>query len=66
MKYGGQLHCLITYSVYFNTGLDIPKHGEDAYPEEAYGHGWGSFENLQSVPGQQDQNSNVDKSLGGT
>ena len=23
------------------TGLDIPKHGEPAYPAEAYGHGWG-------------------------
>ena len=23
------------------TGLDIPKHGEAAYPSEAYGHGWG-------------------------
>ena len=22
-------------------GLDIPKHGEAAYPAEAYGHGWG-------------------------
>ncbi|XP_052799363.1 putative ammonium transporter 1 [Mya arenaria] len=22
-------------------GLDIPKHGETAYPAEAYGHGWG-------------------------
>ncbi|KAK3102396.1 hypothetical protein FSP39_011122 [Pinctada imbricata] len=22
-------------------GLDIPKHGEPAYPTEAYGHGWG-------------------------
>ncbi|KAJ8306768.1 hypothetical protein KUTeg_015680, partial [Tegillarca granosa] len=22
-------------------GLDIPKHGEPAYPFEAYGHGWG-------------------------
>ncbi|XP_014669407.1 PREDICTED: putative ammonium transporter 1 [Priapulus caudatus] len=22
-------------------GLDIPKHGEAAYPVEAYGHGWG-------------------------
>ncbi|XP_055998053.1 putative ammonium transporter 1 [Ostrea edulis] len=22
-------------------GLDIPKHGEPAYPAEAYGHGWG-------------------------
>ena len=23
-------------------GLDIPKHGEPAYPLESYGHGWGS------------------------
>lgn len=22
-------------------GLDIPKHGEPAYPAESYGHGWG-------------------------
>ena len=22
------------------TGLDIPKHGEPAYPLSAYGHGW--------------------------
>jgi len=21
-------------------GLDIPKHGEPAYPADAYGHGW--------------------------
>lgn len=25
----------------FETGLDIPKHGESAYPAESYGHGWG-------------------------
>ena len=23
-----------------NTGLDIPKHGEPAYPQASYGHGW--------------------------
>ena len=27
--------------VSFSTGLDIPKHGEPAYPADAYGHGWG-------------------------
>ena len=26
---------------FFSTGLDIPKHGEPAYPADAYGHGWG-------------------------
>ena len=25
-------------------GLDIPKHGEPAYPLESYGDGWGSGE----------------------
>ena len=28
---------------YFLPGLDIPKHGEPAYPAEAWGDGWGSF-----------------------
>lgn len=34
---------IITSSVVFKllVGLDIPKHGEPAYPAEAYGHGWG-------------------------
>ena len=27
--------------IFFSTGLDIPKHGEPAYPADAYGHGWG-------------------------
>lgn len=25
------------------SGLDIPKHGEPAYPAEAWGDGWGNF-----------------------
>ena len=25
------------------SGLDIPKHGEPAYPAKAWGDGWGEF-----------------------
>ena len=24
-------------------GLDVPKHGEPAYPSEAFGDGWGNY-----------------------
>ncbi|KAL4224871.1 ammonium transmembrane transporter [Mactra antiquata] len=30
-------------------GLDIPKHGEEAYPIEAYGHGWGEYHSPDTV-----------------
>ncbi|KAL4224872.1 ammonium transmembrane transporter [Mactra antiquata] len=32
-------------------GLDLPKHGEAAYPAEAYGHGWGEYQNTTAVSG---------------
>ena len=33
----------------FILGLDIPKHGEPAYPLESYGDGWGSGESPAAV-----------------
>ena len=39
-----QFYIKPTYLLLFTfvfLGLDIPKHGEAAYPAEAYGHGWG-------------------------
>ncbi|KAH3883459.1 hypothetical protein DPMN_007416 [Dreissena polymorpha] len=36
-----KLHILRVPFEYELKGLDIPKHGETAYPSEAYGHGWG-------------------------
>lgn len=36
-----KMHILrVSFELEFR-GLDIPKHGEPAYPAEAYGHGWG-------------------------
>ena len=32
----------VTNLTFFFLGLDIPKHGEPAYPLESYGDGWGS------------------------
>ncbi|XP_062589068.1 putative ammonium transporter 1 [Saccostrea cucullata] len=36
-----KLHLLRVSFEWETKGLDIPKHGEPAYPAEAYGHGWG-------------------------
>ncbi|NP_001161500.1 ammonium transporter-like protein [Saccoglossus kowalevskii] len=40
MKFAGILRVEATLEL---KGLDIPKHGEPAYPIESYGHGWGSM-----------------------
>ncbi|XP_070551457.1 putative ammonium transporter 1 isoform X1 [Ptychodera flava] len=42
----GLMHCLKILRVSRELeikGLDIPKHGEPAYPVESYGHGWGAM-----------------------
>ncbi|KAK6191644.1 hypothetical protein SNE40_003280 [Patella caerulea] len=49
-------------------GLDIPKHGENAYPSEAYGHGWEKeleeiLQEIESIKGD-DLKGNLTKRIG--